>query len=52
MSPKIYTQEFKEAVVKFYERNHTIAETLQEFDISQTSLFDWRKLYSEESLKT
>lgn len=22
--PKIYTQEFKEAVVKFYERNHSI----------------------------
>ena len=48
MSPKIYTQEFKEAVVKFYERNHTIAETLQEFGISQTSLFDWRKLYNKE----
>ena len=48
MSPKIYTQEFKEAVVKFYERNHTIEETIQEFGISQTSLFDWRKLYSKE----
>lgn len=22
MSPKIYTQEFKDAVVKYYERNH------------------------------
>ena len=48
MSPKIYTQEFKEAVVKFYERNHTIAETLMEFGISQTSLFDWKKNYSKE----
>ncbi len=47
MSPKIYTQEFKEAVVKFYERNHTIAETLQEFGISQTSLFDWKKRYEQ-----
>jgi len=45
MSPKIYTQEFKEAAVKFYERNHTIAETLTEFGISQTSLFDWKKIY-------
>ena len=48
MSPKIYTQEFKETVVKFYERNHTIEETIQEFGISRTSLFDWRKLYSKE----
>lgn len=48
MSPKIYTQKFKETVVKFYERNHTIEETIQEFGISQTSLFDWRKLYSKE----
>lgn len=48
MSPKIYTQEFKEAVVKYYERNHTIAETLKEFGVSQTSLFEWKKLYDQE----
>lgn len=48
MSPKIYTRKFKEAVVKFYERNHTIAETLQEFGISQASLFEWKKIYSKE----
>ena len=48
MSPKIYTQEFKEAVVKYYERNHTIAETLKEFGVSQTSLFDWKRLYDQE----
>lgn len=48
MSPKIYTQEFKEAVVKYYERNHTIAETLKEFGVSESSLFEWKKLYEQE----
>lgn len=47
MSPKIYTQEFKEAVVKYYERNHTIAETIKEFGISEASLFEWKKLYAK-----
>lgn len=47
MSPKIYTQEFKESVVKYYERNHTIAETIKEFGISESSLFEWKKLYDQ-----
>ncbi len=47
MSPKIYTQEFKEAAVKFYERNHTIDETIAEFNISESSLFEWRKKYMQ-----
>ncbi len=48
MSPKIYTQEFKEAAVKYYERNHTIAETLKEFGISESSLFDWKRQYDQQ----
>ncbi len=47
MSPKIYTQEFKESAVKFYERNHTIDETIVEFNISESSLFEWRKKYMQ-----
>ena len=45
--PKIYTQAFKDEVVKFYERNHTMSETLSEFGISESSLFAWKKQYDE-----
>lgn len=45
--PKIYTQTFKDEVVKFYERNHTLTETLSEFGISESSLFAWKKQYDE-----
>ena len=45
--PKIYTQAFKDEVVKFYERNHTVSETLSEFGISESSLFAWKKQYDE-----
>ena len=47
MSPKIYTQEFKDAVVKYYERNHTIQETKEHFKVSESSLFAWKKEYNE-----
>ena len=47
MSPKIYTQEFKDAVVKYYERNHTIQETKEHFNVSESSLFAWKKEYDE-----
>ena len=47
MSPKIYTQEFKDAVVKYYERNHTIQETKEHFKVSESSLFAWKKEYGE-----
>ena len=47
MSPKIYTQEFKDAVVKYYERNHTIQETKEHFNVSESSLFAWKKEYNE-----
>ena len=45
--PKIYTQAFKEDVVKYYERNHTVAETLSEYGISESSLFAWKKQYDQ-----
>ncbi len=45
--PKIYTQAFKDEVVKFYERNHTMSETLSEFGISESSLFAWKKQYDK-----
>lgn len=43
--PKIYTTEFKDKVVEFYERGHSVNETLIEYKISESSLFDWKKDY-------
>lgn len=42
-----YLIKFKEAAVEFYERNHTIAETIEEFGVSESALFEWRKLYDQ-----
>ena len=35
------------SLVKFYERNHTMSETLSEFGISESSLFAWKNQYDE-----
>ena len=43
--PKIYSIEFKDEVVEFYERGHSISETLTEYGISESSLFEWKKDY-------
>lgn len=43
--PKLYSLEFKDEVVEYYERGHSIKETLAEFGISESSLFDWKKDY-------
>ena len=43
--PKKYTTEFKDTVVEFYERGHSVSETLTEYRISESSLFDWKKDY-------
>ena len=43
--PKLYSIEFKDEVVEYYERGHSIKETLAEFGISESSLFDWKKDY-------
>ena len=47
MSPKIYTQKFKDIVVKYYECNHTIKETKNHFKVSESSLFAWKREYDE-----
>ena len=39
MSPKIYTQKFKDIVVKHYECNHTIKETKDHFKVTSVSFF-------------
>ena len=39
MSPKIYTQKFKDIVVKYYECNHTIKETKDHFNVTSVSFF-------------
>ena len=39
MSPKIYTQKFKDIVVKYYECNHTIKETKDHFKVTSVSFF-------------
>lgn len=43
--PKIYSTEFKDEVVEFYERGHSVSETLAEYGVSESSLFDWKKDY-------
>ena len=39
MSPKIYTQKFKDIVVKYYECNHTKKETKDHFKVTSVSFF-------------
>lgn len=39
--PKIYSLEFKDEVVRFYERGHSLSETLKKYGVSQSSLFAW-----------
>ena len=39
MSPIIYTQKFKDIVVKYYECNHTIKETKDHFKVTSVSFF-------------
>ena len=39
MSPKIYTQKFKDIVVKYYECNHTIKETKDHVKVTSVSFF-------------
>ena len=39
MSPNIYTQKFKDIVVKYYECNHTIKETKDHFKVTSVSFF-------------
>lgn len=45
MSNNKYTTEFKKKVVEFYLDHHTVKETLQEFYISESTLFDWKHQY-------
>lgn len=40
-----YTTSFKREVVKFYLDNHTVKEVISEFDIAESTLFEWRKEY-------
>ena len=45
MSNQKYTIEFKKQVVEFYLDHHTVKETLQEFQISESTLFAWKHQY-------
>lgn len=45
--PKIYSAEFKDLVVEFYERGHSVNETISEYGISESSLFEWKKDYDK-----
>lgn len=40
-----YTTSFKREVVKFYLDDHTVKEVISEFDIAESTLFEWRKEY-------
>jgi len=46
MQKKVYPQGFKEEVVKYYQTNHTIAETIEKYRIAESTLFEWRKRYN------
>ncbi len=48
MQKKTYPKAFKKEVVQFYERNHTISETLNKYGIAESTLFDWKRKYDEE----
>lgn len=43
--PKIFTSQFKEDAVRYYEKGHTVDETTREFCISESSLYAWKKEY-------
>ena len=47
MQKKVDPQSFKEEVVKYYQTNHTIAETIKKYGIAESTLFEWRKRYDE-----
>lgn len=40
-----YTTSFKREVVKFYLNNHMVKEVKSEFNIAESTLFEWRKEY-------
>ena len=42
MQKKTYPKAFKKEVVQFYERNHTVSETLKKYGIAESTLFDWK----------
>lgn len=48
MQKKVYPQSFREEVVKFYQTNHTIAETIKKYEIAESTLFEWRKTYNDQ----
>jgi len=41
---------FKIKVISYYNKNHTVAETIDVFGISKSSLFNWQKLYDNNNL--
>ena len=45
MSNQKYTIEFKKQVVEFYLDHHTVKETLQEFHVSESTLFTCKHQY-------
>jgi len=47
MQKKVYPQGFKEEVVKYYQTNHTIAETIEKYRIAESTFFEWRKHYND-----
>lgn len=48
MQKKTYPRAFKNEVVQFYERNHTIAETRAKYGIAESTLFAWKQRYDQE----
>jgi len=48
MQKKVYPQSFKDEVVKYYQTNHTIAETIQKYGIAESTLFEWCKRYNNQ----
>jgi len=47
MKKKVYPQSFKDEVVRYYQTNHTIAETIGKYGIAESTLLEWCMLYEE-----
>lgn len=45
---KVYPKSFKDEVVKYYQSNHTIADTRKKYGIAESTLFEWCKRYNEQ----
>lgn len=51
MSNTKYTNEFKFEVITYYLDNHTVKETISHYNISESTLFTWKRKYDANCLE-